>query len=254
MKLIMFSRVLLTALAVILFGCEKRNEETVTLKLKFVSGEVDRVFVSSSTTGQMKIQNVTQMSFTIDSVKENKNVINAKVLRISSETDMFGEKESYDSRRNIEDMTEDEKEMHLEFKDVLDKSFVFSIDNKGNVLENFKDKLTNSPSEEVVDVSNIFIPFPDEPVKIGSEWKRERINSFTKGKTISTYKVTNITDTEIIISIVSEIGEIGGVLAKNTAKGEYVLDKKTCKLKTGEFMMDLQAGGGKAEFKFAMQK
>jgi len=244
----------LVAIASIFIGCGKTNEETIDLKLNYKVGDVDRIYAATVTTGEIKYQNVMEMDFTIDSVIGDKNVIAVKVLRISSESDAFGEKESYDSKKKIDQMTESEKSIHLSFQDILDKSFLVAINNKGKTLESFKSKETNQPSEDIIDIANIYIPFPDEPVKIGSDWKGERINSITKAKTISTYEVTNITEKEIIISIVSEIGEIPGVLKSNTAKGEYVLDKKTCRIITGEFLMNLQNGKGKVGFKFASKQ
>ncbi|RRJ89768.1 hypothetical protein [Flavobacterium macacae] len=240
-------------LALVVFGCGESGEE-LTLRLKFVPGEVDRVFAATVITGVLESQHITEMTFTMDEVKRAKNVIDVKVVRISSHSDSSGKNESYDSKRNLKDMTESEKSVHAGLQDVLNKSFLISIDDKGNVVEGFKSKETNLPSKEIIDITNIYIPFPDEPVRIGSEWKKEKVNSLTKGKMLYTYKVVNITETEIGISIVSEFGGIGGEIAKNTVKGKCYLDKKTCKLKRGDYIMNLQSGDGKVGFKLAMQK
>lgn len=240
-----------TLLVLILFGCGKSNSETINLKLDFKPGEVFKIYTATISKGdQMKYQNVMKMNFTIDSVANDKNVIAVKVLQISSESDMFGEKESYDSEKDLTAMNESERAMHLDFIDVLNNTFSVSISNKGKVLEPFKNKETNQPSEEIIDISNIFIQFPDEPVGVGSEWKSERTNSLTTSKNTYTYKVTEINDKEIIISVIIEVGAVKGIMSKNTAEGHYVLDKKTCKLISGEYSMSLQMGGGTATYKF----
>lgn len=241
-------------LAFIVFGCGNGNKETIDLKLDFKTGEVFKIYTATITNGGlMKHQSIMKMSFTIDSVENDRNVIAVKVLRISSESDVFGQKESYDSGKDATNMTEDEKSMHLDFEDVLNSSFSIAISNKGKVLAPFKNKETNQPSEEIIDISNIFIPFPDETVNIGSEWKSERINSLTNSKNIYTYEITEINEKEIIVSVTIEIGAVEGIMSKNTAEGYYILDKKTCRLIAGEYSMELQMDGAKATYKFNAQ-
>lgn len=243
MKLKTLSRFYLIVIASLLFGCGKDKGEAIDLKLKLEAGQVERVYAATVTKGgPLEYQGIIEMRFTIDSVKTDRNFIDVKVVRISSDTDEFGKKESYDSNRNIEQMSEEEKSMHLGFRDVLNKSFSVSIDNKGKVIEPFKSKETGRGklTEEIIDISNIYIPFPDEPVYMDSEWKAERTDATTSIKTVSTYKITGINEKEIMVSITSEIEGIKGFLAKNTAKGQYVLDKKTCKLISGDFSMSLE--------------
>ncbi|RZK11433.1 MAG: hypothetical protein EOO46_06730 [Flavobacterium sp.] len=254
MKTRFFSNLIIATsalLAFIVFGCGNGKKETIDLKLDLKPGEVFKIYTATLSNGdQMKYQNIMKMNFTLDSVTKDKNVIAVKVLRISSESDMFGEKESYDSNKSLTTMTEDERSMHLDFQDILNGSFSIVINNKGKVLEPFKNKETKQPSEEIIDISNIFIPFPEEAVSVGSEWKSERTNSLTNAKNLYTYKITEINEKEIIVSVAIEIGAVKGIMSKNTAEGNYVLDKKTCKLIAGEYSMDLQMGGGKATYKF----
>jgi hypothetical protein len=246
------SEFFLVVIISILFGCAKNKGEAIDLKLKCEVGHVERVYAATVTKGgPLAYQSIIEMRFTIDSVKTDRNVIDVKIVRISSETDSFGEKESYDSNKNINEMTEEEKSTHHGFQDVLNKSFSVSINNKGKVIEPFKSKEATKGklTEEIIDISNIYIPFPDEPVYLDSEWKAEKTDSMTNIKTVSTYKITGISDKEIMISITSEMEGIKGFLDKNTAKGHYVLDKKTCKMISGDFSMLLE-DNRKVFFKF----
>lgn len=230
----------LTGITAILFSCAKNKGETVDLKLKCQAGQVDKVYAATITRGgPIEYQNIVEMRFTTESVKADRNVIDVEIVRISSETDALGKKESYDSNSINNEMSEEQKSMHLDFQKVLNKSFLVSINNKGKVIEPFKNQEGNKLSEQIIDISNIYIPFPDEPVGVGSEWEAERTESETNIKTVSTYTVTKIDDKKISISISSKIEGLNGFI-DNTAKGTYVLDKETCKMISGDFSMSLE--------------
>lgn len=240
MKSKTIGRLFLTGIAAVLFSCTKDKGEIVNLKLKCEAGQVDKVYAATVTKGgPMEYQNIIEMRFTTESVKADRNVIDVEIVRISSESDAFGKKESYDSNRNSNEMSEEEKSMHFDFQKVLNKSFLVSINNKGKVVEPFKNKEGNKLTEQIIDISNIYIPFPDEPVAVGSEWEAERTESATNIKTVSTYKVTEINDKQIAISISSKMKGLEGFV-DNTAKGTYVLDKETCKMISGDFSMSLE--------------
>lgn len=224
----------------ILFGCAKKD--TIDLKLKLKAGEVERVYAATIVKGgSMEFQSIVEMRFTTEAIKPDRNVIDVKVVRMSSSSDAFGEKESYDSNKDVNEMTQEERSTHQEFQQVLNQSFLVAINNKGKVVEPFRSKNGDRRrlTEQIIDISNIYIPFPEEPVGVGSEWEAEREESLTQIKTVSTYKITEINDKQIVVSIVSKIKGMKGFV-DNEAKGQYVLDRKTCKMMTGDFSMSLE--------------
>lgn len=231
---------LLVGIMAILFGCAKK--ETIDLKLQCEAGQVERIFAATvAKGGSMEYQGIVEMRFTTEAVKPDRNVINVEVVRMSSSSDVFGKRENYDSNKDVSEMTEEERSMHEDFQQILNQSFLISVNNKGKVVEPFKSKKGDRRrlTEEIIDISNIYIPFSEEPVGVGSEWEAEREESLTKIKTNSTYKVTEINDKQIIISITSKIDGMKG-LVDNEAKGQYILDRKTCKMISGDFSMSLE--------------
>ena len=248
MKSKIIGGLLLGGIMAILFGCTKK--ETIDLKLKLEVGQVDRVYAATIVKGgSMEFQSIVEMRFTPEAIRPDRNVIDVKVVRMTSSCDAFGEKENYDSNKDVSEMTNEEKSMHQDFQKVLHQSFLISVNNKGKVVEPFRSKGGGGElTEQIIDISNIYIPFPDEPVGVGSEWEAEREESLTKIKTVSTYKITEINDKQIVVSITSKIDGMGGFV-DNEAKGQYVLDRKTCKMITGDFSMSLE-DKRKVSFKF----
>lgn len=239
MKSKIIGGILFGGIMAILFGCTKK--ETIDLKLKLEVGQVDRVYAATIVNGNsMSYQSIVEMRFTPETIRPDRNVIDVKVVRMSSSSDAFGEKENYDSNKDVSEMTNEEKSMHQDFQKVLNQSFLISVNNKGKVVEPFRSKGGGGElTEQIIDISNIYIPFPDEPVGVGSEWEAKREESLTKIKTVSTYKITEINDKQIVVSITSKIDGMGGFV-DNEAKGQYVLDRKTCKMITGDFSMSLE--------------
>ncbi|MEZ0007735.1 hypothetical protein ABH942_003121 [Flavobacterium sp. 28YEA47A] len=243
---------LLMGCMAILFGCTKK--ETIDLKLKLEVGQVDRVYVATVMKGgSTNYQNIVEMRFTTEDIKPDRNVIGVKVFRISMTSNVGGQQENYDSNKDIKEMTEEEKNMHQEFQHILNQSLLVSINNKGKIVEPFRNKNGDRrrPADQIINISNIYIPFPDEPVGLGSEWKSEKEEPLTKIKTSSTYKLTEVNDDQIIITIALKI-ENKESYFDNEAKGHYILDRKTCKMISGDFSMDVKDNGddGKVFFKF----
>lgn len=231
---------ILVGIMAILFGCTKK--ETIDLNLKFKTGEVERVYAATIVKGgPMEYQSIVEMRFKTEAVKPDRNVIDVEVVRMSSDSNAFGEREGYDSNKDVSKMTEEEKSMHQDMQQVLNRSFLISINNKAKVIEPFKSKNgdRHTLTEQIIDISNVYIPFPDEAVGMDSEWEAEREEVLTKIKTVSTYKITEINDKQIVVSVASKITGMAGFV-DNKAKGQYVLDRKTCKLITGDFSMSLE--------------
>ncbi|WP_447635438.1 DUF6263 family protein [Flavobacterium microcysteis] len=252
MKSKIIGGLLLGGIMAILFGCAKK--ETIDLKLKLEVGQVDRVYVATVMKGSSaSYQNIIEMRFTTEAIKPDRNVIGVKVFRISMTSGAGGQQGNYDSNKDIKEMTEEEKNIHQEFQHLLNQSFLVSVNNKGKVVEPFRNKNGDRrrPTNQIINISNIYIPFPDEPVSLGSEWDAEREEPLTKIKTASTYKLTEINDKEIIITVASKIENKESHI-DNEATGHYILDRKTCKMISGEFSIDVNDNGGKGKvfFKF----
>jgi len=252
MKSKIIGGLLLGGIMAILFGCAKK--ETIDLKLKLEAGQVDRVYAATIMKGSSaSYQNIIEMRFTAEAIKPDRNVIGVKVFRISMTSAAGGQQENYDSNKDMKEMTEGEKKIHQEFQHLLNQSLLISINNKGKIVEPFRNKNGDkyNPKNQIINIANIYIPFPDEPVELGSEWEAEREEPLMKVKTTSTYKLTEINDKEIIITVASKIeNKVSHI--DNEATGHYILDRKTCKMISGDFSIDVNDNGdkGKVFFKF----
>ncbi|MBC8643364.1 hypothetical protein H9W95_02420 [Flavobacterium lindanitolerans] len=110
MKFRIICGLLFGGIMAILFGCAKR---IIDLKLKLKAGEVERVYAATVVKGgSMEFQSIVEMRFTTEAIKPDRNVIDVKVVRMSSSSDAFGEKESYDSNKDVNEMTR-KKGVHI---------------------------------------------------------------------------------------------------------------------------------------------
>ncbi len=229
----------------ILFSSCTQNNEEINLRIDKKVGD-EQIIISTTETSRgslMRIKNVIELNLKVSDLNENSYNFTTDILRIKSETKMAGEVESYDSDKKESEMTNDEREMHSEFKSILDSKFGISIDDKGNIIKPFYDLNGSIIETPIVDMSNIQIIFPEFKVKVGTKWESEKTNPITSQKTKTTYKIKDISDKEITISVNSIISGISGLLGENEAIGEYKLDKQSCALIKGTLEMNLQGGG-----------
>ncbi len=242
MKLIKQFTFLIT---IALFSSCTQNNEEIVLELKYNIGD-EQIIVSSTETSNnssMSFKSGMEINFIVSDYTENEYTFTSDVLRVKSEIIMGDDIEKYDSDKDETQMTSDEKSMHLEFKDVLDSKFNISIDNLGNITKPFRYMDGEIVENTIIDMSNVQLIFPEYKVKVGTEWKGERINSLTGQNISSTYKIKSITAKEIEISVNSIVAEMSGVLSENRVSGTYVLDKTSCTLIKGTLEMNLQMGG-----------
>lgn len=225
-------------------SCNK-NTEQIELKLNNNIGDKQTIVSTTETSrgSLMSLKNVMETEFEVTSIKNEAINFKTNVARIMTEMKMSNEVEKYDSNKSVSSMNNDQREMHNDFKDILDAQFHLIIDTKGKVVKSFHFEDGRLYNEPVIDIKNYFLSFPNGKVGIGSTWTDEKDNAVTGQITKSTYTIDAITASEIIISIRSEIPGITGMLGANTATGNYTLDKATCKLIKGTLNMDLQTGG-----------
>lgn len=248
--------IFLLPIFVLFVSCQNQPKgEDIVLRLKYNLGDEHVLTYTTTTKGspEMSVWNLTEVKFKVTSI-DDPGIYNMQVdlLKIQSETDFFGEKESYDSEKDESLMNADEKSMHAEFKSALHSEFRLSINERGDIVKTYTDE-NGLPAEGPLDMNVLQLKFPEEKVNIGSEWNGERMAPVINQPVKSTYTLKKITDTEITIAVESAIPGLGGMLKPSIQKGEYVLDKTTCQLKSGKLSMDLQTGG-KAEMDFYTSK
>lgn len=235
-------------------GCGDSNNP-VLLRLDMKKGETFTLVSKISTDVQsMSLNTEEVIKLSVDSADNNEMVLVGDVVSIKSESDMMGEKESYNSDKKTEEMTADELEMHNEFTKVLNTNFHFKVNNRGQLTRGmtYQDGQTMASEENPFDLDNFFISFPEKEIKVGDSWEEEKTSAFLDIKSVFTYKVKEITDKEVIISVTKNIGPIKGVSQGNVASGDYVIDRATGRLLKGSLVMNMQAalGGGTATYSF----
>jgi len=230
----------------ILFISCSQNKEELSLELHRKIGDEQTIvsMIETSKGSLLNVKNIIEVKFIVSSIDNTVYTLKSDVLSIKTEINMNGDVvESYDSEKEVSQMTADEKSTHLELKNILDPEFEISIDKSGKIIKSFHLLNGEMIDASIMDMSNIQLIFPEKKVRVGSRWENEKTNPITQQKTKSIYRIKDITDKEIIISVNSTISEISGLLDKNTVKGKYILDKKTCNLIKGSLEMSLQTGG-----------
>ncbi|WP_397361961.1 hypothetical protein [Olleya sp. R77988] len=223
------------------------NTEEVELKLNYNANDTQTIVstVETSKGALMNIKNVIEAKLKVNSIDKKDITFNTKIVRISTEMKMDDQVEFYDSdsEKELSMMTEDEKVMHQDFKKIIDSDYNIIIDKKGNIIKPFYYLDGKSVNEPIIDIGNVFLRFPSKKVKIGSGWQGEKKNPLTDQITKTTYRVKDINENEIIITLDLDISGIPGLFGDFKGNGEYKLDKKTCKLIKGTLQMELHTGG-----------
>lgn len=233
------------------YNCSQKKEE-VDLKLVLQPNERYKIIseTDAGMQGKMSIKNSMEFEFKVDSVDaKNHYYITTKVIRVKEESNMFGEKTSYDSSQDVATMNSDNQMLHREYVAYLNSDFNMVLSEKGEVIKEFSSTEKVPYENDILDLTNFQIKFPDQPVKVGSKWQHHGENKLTEQKIIMNYTVSQITEKEVTISVHKLIKGISGLMGDNNANGEYVLEKATGKLIKSHISMNLQTGGS-AKYSF----
>jgi len=240
-----FNLIVSLALICCLSNCGESNNQEIELVLEQNVGEKYTV-VSETEAGDgsnMSINYSMEILIEVKDLEDDIYNYDVEILRIKSDTKMFGEVESYDSSKSESEMTEEELLAHSDFKQYLGEKFDLSMDKKGNITSPFSYKNGRQLEAPLVDMNNIQITFPKTKVKVGSTWSADNVNELTSQTIKTTYELISISSSEITIATTSDIPGMGGMLDSNQATGKYILNRDNCKLKSGTMTMNMQTGG-----------
>jgi hypothetical protein len=234
---IVFTLLLLAACA--------QNKEQIELNLIQNLGDSQIIVATTETSSGalISIKDVMEVKLTVTETTENSYTYVADVIRITSRTKMGSEVDSYDSNKEMSQMSTDELDIHNEYKDYLDAEFNVSLDHKGNIVQPFSDMDGNALETDIVDMSNVQLILPASTATVGTKWTGEKLNTFTGQQIKTTYKIKKIEANEVVITSTSIIPALSSLLDENKAYGQYRLNRQTGTLIKGTIKMDLQTGG-----------
>ncbi|MES2487000.1 MAG: DUF6263 family protein [Bacteroidota bacterium] len=165
--------------------------------------------------------------------KENPTfVFSGKVKQMKWHSDVFGEKESYDSSAKSNPGID--ADMAAEYGAYMDKDFTFEVDRYGAIKQNFEFTNTDIQFEQLIDLNNYFTTFPEKEVGVGDTWKGGFKNAMTNQLVTRTYTVKEISKSNVTIEVVSVVPAFKGVTKESTYKGNYIIDRNTGMLVRGE--------------------
>jgi hypothetical protein len=231
-------------LFVLLAGCSgsSASSEKVLLRLNYKSGE-EHIYLTTTETSQsadIAVKDQMEIGFRVIAAEQDGSYEMAvDLLRMRYDMVMGGTHETYDSDKNPEEMTEEERSMHEEFRGALEAELRFSGDAAGKITRPLTHS-TGEPAETIIDIRKLQIVFPEQKVGVGDSWEDQMTVELTSATIATTYTIKAITADRIIISASSDIK---GPLATNTSTGTYELDKKTCRLLKSTTVMELSTGG-----------
>ncbi len=187
--------------------------------------------------------------FVVTNSTEENTTLHHEVTRLRFLFDGMGQKRSFDSR--------EEKDMNGPFgkyaKDILSKNYDMIIDPQGQTLMAVPEMITmtvedprlaiiNTMLKDVVSIvyppkksePGFFQVFPNEPLKTGLAWSRSASDS--SGSIQEVYKITEITDSAIVIDYAAEsvtitkaemMGSQTVTTLNNKSTGKILVDPKT---------------------------
>ncbi|MES2617657.1 MAG: DUF6263 family protein [Bacteroidota bacterium] len=242
-KTLLACSVLLGALA----GCNNSSSKSdkVTLQLKYEKGFEKTIYtVTKASQGDMMSMNsIMELKFKLDSVMGDTYRFLVDVNRITSYSKMYDEVEDYDSDKPESKMTEDEKAVHADFRDVLESEFFIEIDKQGKIIKPFYYKNGTLYSGDIIEMATIQILFPDHEIEIGDEWKNETTVSLTNQKKQFTYTLKEVNDKEIVIEMKAEVEGLKSMTGSTVLMGTYHLDRKTNQLIKAVLNSNMSGGG-----------
>jgi hypothetical protein len=218
-------------------ACSDKKSDGIRLRLNYPKG-FEQVIISEITTSGSSIsniENIIEMNFKLDSVINNETYLfTARVLRMRSKMVTDAGTETYDS----------EKENSFPaFERLVRSDLTIQINRYGKVVQPFLFAGSQEKAGSVIDMSKIQLIFPDKELKVGDTWKSEGKNELVSGLTRTTYELKEVTDTELKIKVIAKIEDGTGMLGDKQLKGEYILDRKTNRLKAGKLDTELSSGG-----------
>lgn len=247
-------KILLIAFVLAASGCKKNggsdNAEKVLLRLKLAEGFEQQVTyrVSSDDNPNYFIDHITSFTTRLDSVKNNgkEYLFSVTTDRLRVTTKMMDSFEQYDSAKKEETMTPDELSFHNDFRDILTTPLTYTLGDRGQVIKGFAFKDNAHPAEDLIDLYNFQIVFPEEAVGINDTWSDERILKVltAESHTETKYTIKDITAEDVVISVETKLGGVKGLTADNTSTAEYIIDRKTGALKSSLMKMKTDQGGG----------
>lgn len=248
----------LTLVILTVTGMLSVNAQKVTGKLQFSQGQVAEITMQVKTTiaqdamGQTIDFNIDATgvhTFQVTNSTEENTTLNHRMKQVSFYFDGMGQKRKFDSR--------EEKDINGAFgkpmKDLLEKKYDIIIDNNGRTLMAIPEKVVYGETDNrmalitslLKDVTALVQPpakgkpsffqvLPDTETSIGDSWKDGYEDS--TGKMNTTYTVTGLNDTLIIVefvmnSVTTTKAEMMGnetvTTMNNKSTGKILLDRQT---------------------------
>lgn len=236
-----------------LSSCAQKSTEQIELKLNLKPGSEYIINTNLSTAGEsMSLYQNSNTRLTVLKDSSNVYMMEVEMLDMQYNSEMFGEKEEYDSKKPKEEMTPAELAMHREFGMHIGNVYTFYMGKNGETNGDFRDMYGYPTDVPPIDLNNIQVMFPEGKKGVGSTWLVDGPNPITGQMTKNTYEIDDITENEIHISVVSEIDGIGGVIPKNTAKGKYVLKKEDCSFISCTKNLSTSLTGNKIEVSYKL--
>jgi hypothetical protein len=249
-------------LPVTLFLAISISGQTITPQLKFKQGQMLNVTLQMTTTisqeamGQaidFKVDGSAFQTYKVTNATNDNTTLHHDVKKIAFNFDGMGQKKSFDSD-NEKDLN---GQMGKPIKELLKKNFDIVVDEGGTVLMARPEKQDSVASDDrmkiitnllkdVLDVvqppkkgaGSLFRCLPTTPVKKGDKWQEKIADE--SGQYTTTYTLTDITDSTIVISFegtsttISKAEMMGNpttTTMHNKTTGNILLDKSTYILK-----------------------
>ena len=203
------------------------------------------------------------MVFKIGEVNKDNSYYSSMVInRVVTDMNMNSMKIKYDS--DLETQEGMGEMMGKIYSKMINVDIKSKLSNRGEILEapNFAEMFAGNEAvkkqmEESSDMTNnSTIQYPEEPVKVGSTWDVEIEKAGATAMNVkSTYTVKEITDTEVVLTIVGNVLADSNNTMSMKMLGESVLDRESGFMKKMNLGTDMkmEVMGKKMDMKMDMK-
>lgn len=160
------------------------------------------------------------------------------IERIRVNTDLSGFKINYDSNLPAKGM---EQALDQQIRPFLDNNIQLTMNERAQILEMDSKGFGQNMHMSKVDLNNMSIPLPQEPVGVGDTWsaKHQKDDEASEMQ----FRIARITQSEVFVELVPINESIEGDSTIINVSGSYVLDRATGFTKTGEIRNQVKTMG-----------
>lgn len=222
-------------------GDDSQDNREIYLKLNLNVGDrfIVTTQVRTKSSSLQSYDSYNKVKFKVDSAFADYYLFKALLMEISSEAKSGYTTISYDSQKPVSQMTDTEKEIHDEYRELLNNAVNIILKNNNEFVSPRANDSVSDVKKEIMDMRYLTLHYPKTKLKAGSTWEKEVISGLLSQKQLFKYTIKEITNREVVIDLGITMKGLTGSI---DGKGQYTVDAKTGRIKKADIRMNLEEG------------